>query len=278
MRVTSPDGRQKATLAPDGILHSKYTGRKVGKGTYVFCWRKALEMLPTTAYKRISQHLVLPSSLADHVAHLLRLRVLQELELLTEQVEFAAKMRFRHTSVLRKLTCEEWRQLQLTKTIPYKKALAVLVSSPQQKNPDDDEKILPSMSPLPPQDQDNPLNAPPVCEMLPSKGPSHLPGSMLHHATPLYNAISAFPSLSQRAALHALLLRLLSAERTIQRRQNQRSISKFVASESAPPISNDAFLLSSTMDRDQHGDPTALAIALWRLHMYERSAWSNALP
>ncbi|KAF9057725.1 hypothetical protein BJ165DRAFT_1521080 [Panaeolus papilionaceus] len=276
MRLPSSDAKPQAILSPDGILHSKYTARKVGKGTYVFCWRKAVEELPTTAYKRISQHLHLPDSLADYVAHLLRLRVLQELELLTEQVEFVAKRGFKHTPVLRRLTYEEWGQLQSTNKLHCERPLAILIVPPLRKRTDAGEKPAPSMSPLPPQDQEYPQDPPSICEMLSSaQRASTLSGSLPQRMTPLYNAVSTFPSRSQRAALHALLLRLLTAERMI-KRQSANTLSKTFKGSSSMKSSH-AFLLSSSLDQDQHGDPAALSVALWRLHMYERSSWSNII-
>src|SRR5258706_3448405 len=86
------DSSPETTLAPDGLLHSKHVSRKVGgSAVYVLCWRKAIERLHPGSVKRMSGRMALPPSLPEYIAHLLRLRVLQELELLTERLEYSMR-------------------------------------------------------------------------------------------------------------------------------------------------------------------------------------------
>jgi hypothetical protein len=75
-KKNSPD----VTLVPDGLLHAKYVSRKVGgSAAYFLCCRKAIERLHPGSHRRIAGKIALPPSLPEYIAHLLRLRVLQEL-------------------------------------------------------------------------------------------------------------------------------------------------------------------------------------------------------
>ena len=111
---------------------------------------------------------------------------------------------------------------------------------------------------------------PPLSEMLSSSHDfsSHtsvLPSLLPKLGIPLYNGLTAFPNRSQRAALFALLTRLLGYERKM--RYSAGVLPSFPAGEQSK--ASHAFLLCSNADNSKRGDAAAVAIALWRLRMFE---------
>lgn len=275
MRV--PDSRLHShptgVLVPDGILSPKYTNRyRSGGGMYVLCWREAVSALKKNM-KGVK--LAPPPRLADYIAHLLRLRVVQEFELLAERLEYAVRSgKNRRTSspILRRLTRDEWVAVQSTKSAPYENGVAILVVPPLNKDPATKERPGASLSPLPPVDERTLKASLPMSTLLPVSSrlvnpnlPSSLP--LLH--IPLYHGITAFPSRSQRSALHGILLRILRAERFIKYLYHKPESSK-------SSKASHAFLLCSDKANARRGDASGIARALWRLKMYEGSGWQDA--
>ncbi|KAF9483969.1 hypothetical protein BDN70DRAFT_214299 [Pholiota conissans] len=273
-------GSQPASvLIPDGLLHPKYAARqRSGGAVYTLCWRQIL--LQTTQkgfHNPTSPGVVASPRIHDHVAHLLRLRVLQELELLAEKLENAVRCRLdcgSSDSILRLLTKEEWESINSTGALPYDNAAAVLVVPPV------DEGRIPNMSALPPDDEEYPAECPPVSTLLPMK--SHAWSDELRSTLhvlriPLYNGMSAFPSRSQRATLHALLLRVVNADRSYKLINSKRESVPSSTSEQGSDVSNTShvFLLCSDSYTAKRGDTAAVALALWRLRMFESEGWMN---
>ena len=90
------------------------------------------------------------------------------------------------------------------------------------------------------------------------------------HKIPLYNSISLFPSPTQRAALHRRLCAILK-EDTITRwnqidRPEPKNYSQPNRDESK---SSHAFLVYSDGSTVKRADTVPLAIAMWRLRMWE---------
>ncbi|KAF8076233.1 hypothetical protein FPV67DRAFT_1776787 [Lyophyllum atratum] len=269
----SPSGSKRATapqtLIPDGLQHSKYTVRKSDKANYVLCNRASVSILAEYQAKRLaSKGISIHPFLASQIAHLLRLRVLQELELLADQMQFlldrGIQPKFK-SRLIRRLSRDEWAAFHTEGTIPYPNAIAVLVVPPLQKDPITKRRPEPSMSAAPPKPEDTaaaPKMVLPLCtlhpvapaEWDPALGDEVLPEEQI----PLYNGVALFPARSQRAALHALLTRLLGIER----------LSRHSPDEGGGPASH-AFLLCSDGESILRGDAAAVAIALWRVRMFE---------
>lgn len=273
------------TLVPDGVLHNKYFSRKLGgSAVHVLCWRKAVQLLHPGSHRRISGKIVFPSSLSDYIAHLLRLRVLQELELLTERLEYAmrsGKNLGNPACILRRLSYIEWGTLKSTGTIPYQNAVAVLVVPQPNRHPVTKERPVPSMSASPPDDEEYPESVPPLSELM-SNSDTALhdeTGSLPHLEIPVYNSITAFPSRSQRAALYQFLTRILAVERFLKRLHLKKANFKPDTCEpengqgSPARKGSHAFMLCSDNKTIQRGDSAAVALALWRLRMYEGDGW-----
>jgi len=259
-------------VVPDGLLNPKYSNRyRSGGGMYVLCWRGVVSALKKNMK---GAKLAPPPHLADYIAHLLRLRVVQEFELLAERLEYAVrsgKNRGTSSAILRRLTRDEWVAVKSTKSAPYENGVAILVVPPLNKDPATKERPGASLSPLPPVDE-RPLEASlPVSTLLPVSPQlvnTDLPSSFPLLHIPLYHGITAFPSRSQRSALHGILLRILKAERFIKYLYHKSEGSKSKASH--------AFLLCSDKANARRGDASGVARALWRLKMYEGSGWQDA--
>ena len=220
--------------------------------------------------------------LKEQVGHLLRLRVMQELEILAHRA--IPKVKERHTPIIRRLTRAEWKAFQTAGTISNPGAIALLVVPPVRKS------LLngatPDASPIPTQEirtstiSTKPAPQPSVLRPASAGDSLEMPG-LATHKIPLYNSISLFPSPTQRAALHQRLCSVLK-EDTITRwnqtdRPEPRKKSQPTRDEMKP---SHAFLIYSDSSTVKRADTVPLAIALWRLRMWEMDvpgeipAWS----
>ncbi|KAF8631237.1 hypothetical protein AX15_002566 [Amanita polypyramis BW_CC] len=266
-------------LVPDGLQHTKFTTRRVGRATYILCSRNAFECVGERGQVLIRGQTMHPN-LTDYVAHLLRLRALQELELLAEQLEHSFrtfKTSNNRQRILRRLTRQEWKQIRETGVIPFNDAVAFLVVPPLNKNPVTRQKPEASMSDSPLLDDigtRKPL--PPLSLLYPSQHPprflatGNLPDLLSTYQAPLYNGLALFPNRHQRATLYSLLLRILA----IERRSHQPAIETEENKVGRERAHGDAkhshvFLLSSNGNLIRRGDVSAAAIALWRIRMYQ---------
>ena len=269
--------QDSSTLIPDGLQHSKFTARKSGTALYVLCNKAAISGMAERSAKHLAARKIsVHALLAEQVAHLLRVRVLQELELLGDRMDhFVGQVKV-DTRILRRLTREEWNAIRETGVIPYPSALAVLVVPPLQRDPVTKKRPEPSLS-TSPIFEDNPAT--------PVKPP--LPMSTLHSQSmdhpdiplgcdvlpqgriPLYNCVTLYPLRPQRAALYNLLTRLLHIERKSNHSipVTHKAVNKSKSLQATR--ASHAFLLSSDAETIQRGDAAAVAIALWRLRMFE---------
>ena len=209
--------------------------------------------------------------LKDHIGHLLRLRILQELEIIARRA--IPKVTEPHTPLIRRLTRAEWKTFQKVGTVPNPGAVAVLVVPPVRKS------LLnggaPDASPNPTQEirtsRISTKPAPPLSVLYPASTRDAIETtSFATHRIPLYNSISLFPSPTQRAALHQRLCAVLK-EDTITR-WNQADRPK-PSNQSQPTVdemkSSHAFLIYSDSSTVKRADTVPFAIALWRLRMWE---------
>jgi len=94
-------------------------------------------------------------------------------------------------------------------------------------------------------------------------------GLLPRKMVPFYNGVTAFPLGSQRAALHNLLTNVARETRIKQGLTTSRS-----ELDGNLKYSH-AFLLCSDSENVKRGDAAAIAIALWRLHMFEGGGWTD---
>jgi hypothetical protein len=235
------------------------------------------------SFKRISPHVTYSPRLPDYIAHLLRLRVLQEFELLADRLEYKMKTLKRpkaySTVILRRLTHAEWGLMRSSGFIPYQNALAVLILPPVNKDIVTRTRPNRSMSvALTGVNQTKPPTRPlsvlmPVSSSNGELAPQAIPSPVV----PLYNGATAFPDRSQRSALYSILVRILVLERFIKKRLRSVGVSppKNEEVESSSKASH-AFLLCSDEDTVKRGDVAGVARALWRLRMFEGEGWQRS--
>lgn len=267
-------GNKQDVLIPDGLQHSKFTARKSGTANYILCSKEAVYVLGKRGTRISSRSMVHPL-LTEQIAHLLRVRVLQEFELLGDEMELRRDAKYK-SRIIRRLSRDEWNVIRTTGLIPYQNALAVIVLPPLQKDPVTKKRPEPSMSASPIIEE--PRNTPikpllPLTIMYPRLptdtevpvGLDILPGQQ----TPFYNGVTMFPARPQRAALHVLLIKLLGLEYRSGHLASPSTSNKFLVEGAKDRKASHAFLLCSDEDTTKRGDVAAVAIALWRLRMFE---------
>lgn len=169
----------------------------------------------------------MPPRLADYISHLLRLRVLQEIEWLADQARLRPE-KYWH-SPTRKCRC----------------------------SPSTDEDSAPPGKVLSPASVIHPTST--------------------HLADTLYNGVALFPSRPQRAALHQKLNELLMVERRARRRGDakpQGESNKSSDHRTSEQKASHAYLLLSDSETILRADSVPLAIALWRVRLWEGAGWS----
>ncbi|KZP24688.1 hypothetical protein FIBSPDRAFT_822040 [Athelia psychrophila] len=294
MRLPTPrTGREAQSLLPDGIEHPKFKSRRAYVGVNIMCCHSAIDVLAERGhYRRFAPNVSLHSRLKEQIGHLLRVRALQELELLAERLQ-ANPHGAEETTLIRKLTRAEWQSIGSTGNIPYKNAVAVVVVPPVNRDPVSKARPEPSTSAdAPAQTTTTPTNAgtsfrrptPPLSVLHPVTEPpiygdilaDRLPSSKV----PLYNGVSLFPSRPQRAALYASLNALLSIERRARYQEHGRPDQPTKDRKEDPWTRGDkkashAFLLCADEKTANRADMTAVAIALWRIRMWEGAGWED---
>jgi hypothetical protein len=186
-----------------------------------------------------------------------------------------------NSKIIRRLTQQEWKSIRSTGIIPYPNAVAILVVPPLNRNPISKTRPEGSMSASPLVGQPpSPVNPPPPLSTLhPTTTLENVNDNTLPQARiPLYNGVSLFPARPQRAALYDLLIRLLD----IEKRSRYRTPSSTKTLKTADGASDrdrkgsHAFLLCSDAEISKRADVAAVAIALWRVRMFEGGGWSDA--
>ncbi|KAH9049015.1 hypothetical protein EDB84DRAFT_1261558 [Lactarius hengduanensis] len=281
-RLPSPRTGSKQSsyvLVPDGLQHPKFKGLDSRKGHYIVCRRAVIkEFDKRKSYRRVLSAIGQFSSLPEYIGHLLRLRILQELELLAARLQ-ARPQCAADSPLLRRLTWKELSAIRAGKPVQDGDAVAILVVPPLNRDPATMKRPLPNASPLPELLAEHPTTTTPkrvplplstMCRALSPEDHQGFPDLVTPMKVPLYNGASLFPSRTQRAALHEWLCKLLMIERRARWRQHgPASTSELDNSRSANRLASPAFLLLSGAGTVLRADTVPLAIALWRLRMWE---------
>jgi hypothetical protein len=243
--------------------------------------------------------------LCSQISHLLRIRVLQELEVLVDALRILPRGAD-DSPVIRRLTRAEFRELRKSGVVGDAGAVAIFVVPPVNRDPQTKKRpesaSSSDVSPPTVEAEDSlakaPLRPSPPLSALHSIHNSVEPDAevlppYVRHAqarVPLYNGLTLFPLRSQRAALHALLSRVLDAERRARWRENARRVAGGLElTSSAPADKSDsrgnntkgdqkashAFLLRSNARTVMRADTVPLAVALWRIRMWEGQGWEE---
>lgn len=316
---TTQNARAIEVLMPDGLEHPKYKRRKARVTVYVPCWKDAvgtmrspgdyldiplthqLTCMPSLSVSlpRYGADIFFSKHLCSHISYLLRLRVLQELEVLIDalkqnrgRIEFDAGA---NPTILRRLTRSEFKTFRGTGIVAYPDAVAVLVVPPVNRDPRTNLRPRPSQEPEIPSSESSSLLNSVHKKALPPLSSLHYvsdPEGVLDHPpeapfstflpnarVPLYNGVTMFPSPPHRAALHKSLTELLDVERHFRGARltsEMRSTSRedFQRAKGDTKGSH-AFLLLSNEQTVRRADTAALAIALWRLRMWEGDTFAD---
>lgn len=202
-------------------------------------------------------------------------------------------------TILRRLTRFEFKALRETGIIPYPDAVAVLVVPPVNRDPTTKLRPRPSQEPEIPSSESGPPPDSMHKKALPPLSSLHyvnVPKGVLEQGmdrpletpfstflpsarVPLYNGVTMFPSPPHRATLHKLLAKLLDIERQF-RGARPTSEMRTTSREGLERAKGDAkashaFLLLSNEQTVRCADTAALAIALWRLRMWEGDAFAD---
>lgn len=243
-----------------------------------------------------------PSSTVPHITHLLRLRVLQELELLTARLRWQNRWQPHDpssspTPVLRRLTRAEFQHVRETGYIPFSGAVAVIVVPPVNRDSKTKERPRPHNSALPEpplvtdKDASLPKRPLPSASVLLPACPTSLHGQdddvedlpdvISTPKVPLYNGVPLFPTKPTRAALHKLLCELLAVDARARyyrpratKRDDEAGKSEKVKVKGDQKASH-AFLLCSSAETLARADAVPLAVALWRLRVWSGEPWTG---
>ncbi|KAL1723515.1 hypothetical protein EV715DRAFT_269580 [Schizophyllum commune] len=272
--------RIRAIIVPDGLQHPRFESKRRGKAGYITCWAEVLAQAPQrgTAGKIMHGGGMISPVLLDQTLHLLRVRVLQELEVLRLALEREHhKRREGCTSpIVRRLTRAELAHIREFDTIPYPDAIAVLMCPPVNRNPSTRTRPAGDMSASPPSEAGmtiKPTRSPPPHSTLHPVAPiepapdgvePHSP-----HLIPLYHSLALFPHPAHRRKLHELLSAIIARERTIRPPSNDSPDEV----DSKQRKASHAYLITSNAEIVGRGvDVAALGIALWRLRMLSGQA------
>jgi hypothetical protein len=164
--------------------------------------------------------------------------------------------------------------------IPYPSAVALLVVPPLNKDPATGTRPSANASAEP----DDPTadavvkpvrELPPVSVVYPTTAEEQMDGEEEPRpCVPMYNGIALFPSRPQRAALYERLCALLSVERVSQKMHtNLPHYGQKAEKGKGNGKWSHAFLLCSDSSTTERFDTVPLAIALWRVRMWEGDGW-----
>ena len=199
-------------------------------------------------------------------------------------------------TILRRLTRSEFKTLRETGIMPYPDAVAVLVVPPVNRDPRTKLRPRPSQEPEIPSSEPSTLPDPihkkallplsilrhvSVPEGGSEQGVDHsleisFSTFLPHACVPHYNGVTMFPSPPHRAMLHKSLTELLDVERHFRgtmRTTNREELGRAKGDAKG----SHAFLLVSNAQTVKRADTAALAIALWRLRMWEGDAFADTV-
>lgn len=228
---------------------------------------------------KLAPNITIHSLFITQIGHFLRLRILQELEMLAIRLS-ASPRQISDNVILRRLSRSEWVHLKNSGCIPWEGVVAVLVVPPVNRDPQTKKRPHAIMTNSPPEDLGE-VHAPctkevPLSTLLTTSTSSdeqsgmdrHLP----RHRIPLYNSAVLFPHHAQRAVLHKKLCNVLAAERRLRNKAHKR-----VDDSLHHDKASHAFALFSTTGTLLRTDTVPLAIALWRLRMWEGEGFEHGL-
>ncbi|KAM5534275.1 hypothetical protein V8D89_012003 [Ganoderma adspersum] len=283
-----PGDTIKTAFLPSGIEHPSFRRFRGGKSRYLLCWKPILERaLKTGVYRRFrpeqSSEMTMHPLVIEQVSHALRVRVLHELQLLARQLR-----RLQGPMVpplVRRLTREEWNEIKTTGVVPFKNAVAVLVVPPPNRDPKTKQRPVPNYSSIPVEGDrfdSTPHALSKMCSTAQQEDWEFVDEQRVlpPRRIPVYNGVPLFPSRTQRAALCAALAEVLRAEGLARLRSGtgctEGTIERSATAEEGAlrgkgdQKASHAILVCSDEHTLFRGDTVPLAIALWRIRIWEQ--------
>jgi len=240
----------------------------------------------TGQFKRIHPAAQAHSLLNAQIDHILRLRVLQELDLLADRLLAAPLSLESHVPVLRRFTRAEWhaaRESELLTGTDAGSTIALLIVPKVQKSrlaAADSNNIQ-----QPPLSMDHPVSsraaqAPmSILFRVPTTllSSTNLSQTLSPHLVPVYNGPALFPSPIQRASLRSHLDRILKIERdaAFNLRRNSSDTPGRALKKGEREKSSDVYVLRSDKATLGRAETVGVAVALWRLRMWEGMGWES---
>jgi len=261
--VQLPSGK-KLALAPHGIQHPRFATRSLVLAKYIACNKEVVRSYLSSKPQFSLEEL--------QIGQLLRLRVLQELEMLAARLA-AAHPEHREHTILRRLTRDELAEVKSENIVPWDGAVCVLVLPPPNRDKETKTRPPALLIDRPPVDFNQPPRAgPPPFEIAQMCYPSTSLSSetfrgvsgvcLPRQRIPLYHGVALFPDPSHRAAIHEKLCQILKLER-------KARLCHLKPGEKVQSKWSHAFLLNSNAKTLTRADSVPLAIALWRLKLWE---------
>ena len=222
------------------------------------------------------------------------MRALQELELLVEaysQFRKFSSPQLEPAPLVSRLTRVEWLKFRRKGVIPLMdpSVILIIILPRVPKGPDSGGSEPSEAAPTPDVSDtaSNPLHRPvaalhPLSLHAQTNLEHNLPPETPQHLVPVYNGATLFPSRDLRLAFRILLQRQFSMEQSIQKSQRDSGTEPTVPEQSTKgslkpkPKYSDAYVLRSpSVNSRAVPDVTPLAIACWRVRMWEGEAWER---
>ena len=261
-------------------------------------------------FRRLSPNLSVHSRLAEQIGHLLRVRVIQELELLAGSLRSRYRGANEH-SLIRRLTRAQWFDIKRTGVIPFEGAVALLLIPPLNRDKRTKQRPKPNSSSEPPQPEKQvrirwnaktkAVSQMHAAQKIQEKDDYSLEDEdydfLPQESVTLYHGPAMFPSRSQRAAVYEALNKVLQAERQARlregrsqmRKQKQKSEDDSQEGEGVESgkkktqwpkgdeKASHAYLICSDSETLLRADIVPLLIALWRVRLWEGQGWQLPL-
>ncbi|KAG8961179.1 hypothetical protein FRC03_005685 [Tulasnella sp. 419] len=236
------------TAIPDGLEHPRFAPRNCSVAFYIPCWRGALDAVKEAGHQYRSS-IASSSTLSEQISLQLQRRVVQEAQLLSLRLVHAQEGSQLHPA-LRRLTRREWMHMANIGSTEEANPLAILTfeSTTSSKN----------------------LSHAPSTPISLINKTRHEDSSSI----PLYNTLQLFTSPAERLSFKQALNTILGVEYKTRykiRTSLQAPSPNIVRSNEADPLdrASHAYLLNGSQGTLNRIDTIPLAVALWRLKMWE---------
>jgi len=272
------DLRSEVYLLPDGILHPRYAHRATGLGRYLLCRKSFVSLLQIRGIGHrvlFKSPVTIHALLENQIGWQLRERVIQEVEFLAEQIRTSPISKESYGGrVARKMTNDEWSAFGSGLMGSWSNAVAgVLVMCPTQLTADQTRfETLAQMDGV----ENEQMSYLQLVGTARSSDRVEL--GPYDARVPVYNMDVMFLEQEQRERFETALEGLLQADEQAQKRREKHGVAgdkylKVLKKEEGP---SNAVMVISDEASLKTADSVPLAIALWRVRMWEGEGFANS--